>query len=125
MFAIFNVYSPFLHYPLVPSFKKINIVNTGNQNPPEGGTWLPVFPVLIFVSRKPADNAKMVNIISALNLCNRHDGQTHQSMPTEVIAVKTRKSIRFYDFVELNGLSFLGIQVELSYIEFNGNFASA
>ena len=54
-------YSPFLHYPLVPSSKKINIVNTGNQNPPEGGTWLPVFPILIFVSRKPADNAKMVN----------------------------------------------------------------
>ena len=52
-----------------------------------------------------------VYIISALNLCNRHDGQTHQSMPTEVIAVKTRKSKRFYDFVELNGLSFLGIQV--------------
>ena len=44
-------YSPFLHYPLVPSFKKINIGNTGNQNPPEGGFWLPVFPILIFVSR--------------------------------------------------------------------------
>ena len=43
--------SPFLHYPLVPSFKKINIGNTGNQNPPEGGFWLPVFPILIFVSR--------------------------------------------------------------------------
>ena len=56
-------HSPFLHYPLVPSFKKINIVNTGNQNPPEGGTWLPVFPILIFVSGKPADNAKMVNIL--------------------------------------------------------------
>ena len=53
-------HSPFLHYPLVPSFKKINIGNTGNQNPPEGGYWLPVFPILIFVSRKPADNAKIV-----------------------------------------------------------------
>ena len=50
-----------MHYPLVPSFKKINIGNTGKQNPPEGGSWLPVFPILIFVSRKPADNAKMVN----------------------------------------------------------------
>ena len=56
-----KLYSPILHYPLVPSLKKINIGNTGNQNPPEGGTWLPVFPILIFVSRKPADNAKMVN----------------------------------------------------------------
>ena len=45
------IHSPFLHYPLVPSFKKINIGNTGNQNPPEGGFWLPVFPILIFVSR--------------------------------------------------------------------------
>ena len=44
-------HSPFLHYPLVPSFIKINIRNTGNQNPPEGGFWLPVFPILIFVSR--------------------------------------------------------------------------
>ena len=25
-------YSPFLHYPLVPSLKIINIGNTGNQN---------------------------------------------------------------------------------------------
>ena len=58
-----TLYSPFLHYPLVPSFKKINIGNTGNQNHPEGGTWLPVFPILIFVSRKPADNAKTVNKI--------------------------------------------------------------
>ena len=44
-----------------PALKKINIGNRGNQNPPEGGTWLPVFPILIFVSRKPTDNAKMVN----------------------------------------------------------------
>ena len=28
-------YSPFLHYPLVPSFRKINIGKTGNQNPPD------------------------------------------------------------------------------------------
>ena len=54
-------YSPFLHYRLVSSFKKINIGNTGDQNPPEGGFWFPVFPIFIFVNRKPADNAKMVN----------------------------------------------------------------
>ena len=30
-----DVHSPFLHYPLVPSFRKINIGKTGNQNPPD------------------------------------------------------------------------------------------
>ena len=46
------VNSPFLHYPLVPSFKKINIGNTGNQNPPEGGTWLPVFSNIDFCQQE-------------------------------------------------------------------------
>ena len=33
--AEFTINSPFLHYPLVPSFRKINIGKTGNQNPPD------------------------------------------------------------------------------------------
>ena len=27
---------------------KINIGKTDNQNPPQGGLWLPAFPILIF-----------------------------------------------------------------------------
>ena len=42
--------SIFTNFALSAGFllTKINIGNTGNQNPPEGGFWLPVFPILIF-----------------------------------------------------------------------------
>ena len=52
------------HFALSAGFllTKINIGKTGNQNPPHGGYWLPVFPILIFLSWEPADNAKMVNV---------------------------------------------------------------
>ena len=50
-------HSPFLHYPLVPSFRKINIGKTGNQT----CSGYLFFQYRFFVSRKPADNAKMVN----------------------------------------------------------------
>ena len=57
--------SPFLHYQQVSGSEIINIGKAGNHLPPwpqgQGGVWLPVFPVLIFISWKPADNAKVIN----------------------------------------------------------------
>ena len=58
--------SPFLHYQQVSGSEIINIGKAGNHLPPwpqgqGGGVWLPVFPVLIFISWKPADNAKVIN----------------------------------------------------------------
>ena len=40
-FTIFALSAGFL-------LTKINIGKTGNQNPPQGGLWLPAFPILIF-----------------------------------------------------------------------------
>ena len=42
LFTIFVLSAGFL-------LTNINIGNTGNQNPPQGGSWLPVFPILIFL----------------------------------------------------------------------------
>ena len=60
--------SPFLHYQQVSGSEIINIGKAGNHLPPwpqgQGGgglQWLPVFPVLIFISWKPADYAKVIN----------------------------------------------------------------
>ena len=53
-FTIFALSTGFL-------LTKINIGKTGNQVPPSGGFWLPVFTILIFLSWGPADNAKTVN----------------------------------------------------------------
>ena len=94
-------YSPFLHYRLAPSFKKINIGNTGNQNPPEGGCWLPVFPILIFVSRKPADNAKMVNRHDrrADNAAYRHDRRADSLSLTKEVKNFFWKKTTFSSFL--------------------------
>ena len=40
-FTIFALSAGFL-------LTKINFGKTGNQNPAQGGLWLPVFPILIF-----------------------------------------------------------------------------
>ena len=42
-----KVNSPFLHYPLVPSFKK-SILEIQVTRTPLTSFWLPVFPILIF-----------------------------------------------------------------------------
>ena len=62
-------------YEASSQLTEINIENTGNQPPPglliflseRGEVWLPAFPVLIYVSWEPADNAKMVNNVEISN----------------------------------------------------------
>ena len=59
-------YSPLLHYQLVPSLETINSGNTGNQNHHDLKVNVALFTYfsnIDFSERKPADNAKMVNII--------------------------------------------------------------
>ena len=62
--VFYSGHTPFLHYLLVPSLEKKILemqVTKTTLTLRSGWFWLPVFPILIFESWKPADNAKMVN----------------------------------------------------------------